>query len=210
MFLAACFLTVLALCVTLEAERRKLTRPRWIAKPVASLGFLFAGLTQGPLDSGPYGQLVFVGLILSAIGDVALLPRTRRSMVFGIGAFLLAHLAYVAAFLSLGLEARWLVLGGLATGVTSLVVLAWLWARVPDKLHRPVLAYMAVISAMVACAAGAVGAGAAPLVLVAAATFYASDLSVARDRFTGAGFLNRLWGLPAYYAAQLVFAHTIG
>ena len=44
-----------------------------------------------------------------------------------------------------------------------------------------------------------------------------NDLSVFRgfkvmidqvDRFTGAGFGNRLWGLPLYYAAQLVFAAT--
>jgi hypothetical protein len=41
---------------------------------------------------------------------------------------------------------------------------------------------------------------------VAALAFYGSDLSVARDRFLGAGFGNRLWGLPLYYAAQLAFA----
>ena len=38
--------------------------------------------------------------------------------------------------------------------------------------------------------------------------FWMSDISVARARFKSAGFGNRLWGLPLYYAAQLVFALT--
>jgi len=32
-----------------------------------------------------------------------------------------------------------------------------------------------------------------------------SDLSVARDRFVSRSFSNRAWGLPLYYAAQIVF-----
>jgi hypothetical protein len=46
-------------------------------------------------------------------------------------------------------------------------------------------------------------------VLLGAVMFYASDLSVARDRFVKRGFLNRVWGLPLYYAAQLVLASTV-
>jgi uncharacterized membrane protein YhhN len=34
-------------------------------------------------------------------------------------------------------------------------------------------------------------------------------LSVARDRFVVPGFVNRAWGLPLYYAAQLVLAATV-
>jgi hypothetical protein len=36
--------------------------------------------------------------------------------------------------------------------------------------------------------------------------FYLSDLAVARDRFVARAFVNRLWGLPLYYAAQILFA----
>ena len=42
--------------------------------------------------------------------------------------------------------------------------------------------------------------------LVGAVMFYGSDLAVARDRFVAPGFSNRAWGLPLYYAAQLVIA----
>lgn len=41
-----------------------------------------------------------------------------------------------------------------------------------------------------------------------ALAFTASDVSVARDRFVQHGFVNRAWGLPFYYAAQLLIAAT--
>jgi uncharacterized membrane protein YhhN len=43
---------------------------------------------------------------------------------------------------------------------------------------------------------------------VGALAFTASDISVARDRFARHEFLNRAWGLPLYYAAQLLIAST--
>jgi uncharacterized membrane protein YhhN len=43
-----------------------------------------------------------------------------------------------------------------------------------------------------------------------AVLFYLSDLAVARHRFVRPAFLNRAWGLPAYYAGQLLLAWTVG
>ena len=45
--------------------------------------------------------------------------------------------------------------------------------------------------------------------LVGAIVFAASDVAVARDRFVARSFVNRAWGLPAYYAAQLVLAWSV-
>ena len=53
------------------------------------------------------------------------------------------------------------------------------------------------------------GAGSTPLILGGALAFYLSDLSVARDRFIREAFVNRLWGLPLYYGAQLLLAATV-
>ena len=39
--------------------------------------------------------------------------------------------------------------------------------------------------------------------------FALSDLSVARDRFVRPGFANAAWGLPLYFAAQLVIASSV-
>ena len=77
----------------------------------------------------------------------------------------------------------------------------WVLHHVNADMRLKVSAYMAVITVMVATAAGT------ELWLLTAATlFYASDLCVARQRFVQAGFVNRLIGLPLYYAAQWMFA----
>lgn len=44
----------------------------------------------------------------------------------------------------------------------------------------------------------------------AAIAFWANDILVARDRFARRTWLNRLYGLPLYYAAMVTFALTAG
>lgn len=43
-----------------------------------------------------------------------------------------------------------------------------------------------------------------------AVAFYVSDVFVARDRFMKGGFVNRLVGLPLYYAGQFLIAFSLG
>jgi uncharacterized membrane protein YhhN len=46
-------------------------------------------------------------------------------------------------------------------------------------------------------------------VAAGALLFAASDLAVARDRFVRPALRNKLWGLPAYFAAQLLLAASL-
>jgi hypothetical protein len=62
---------------------------------------------------------------------------------------------------------------------------------------------------LVAAFATADGSGIWTIAL-GASLFAISDLSVARDRFVARAFVNRLWGLPLYFAAQLILASTVG
>jgi hypothetical protein len=59
---------------------------------------------------------------------------------------------------------------------------------------------------MLASAAGALAAGAPRPAAAGAGLFALSDLAVAQDRFVARSFASTLWGLPAYYAAQLLIA----
>jgi uncharacterized membrane protein YhhN len=77
-------------------------------------------------------------------------------------------------------------------------------------MKLPVLAYMTVISSMVALALGTVAAHGDPWIAVGAIAFYLSDLAVAREKFVSPGWLNRLWGLPLYYGAQMVLSFAAG
>jgi uncharacterized membrane protein YhhN len=201
--------TVAAVAALLLAEGRGLRPGVWIAKPVASAGFVALALACGASGTR-YGRWVLVALLLGALGDLLLIPKgAKRSFAAGLVSFLLGHLAFVVAFLVRGTAWPWLLGGALAAGAIGVPLLRWLSPHVPASLRAPVLAYVAVISAMVAAAAGAFGAGAGGTLLAGALGFFASDLAVARERFVEKSFTNKLWGLPLYYAAQLLLAATV-
>ena len=202
-------LTVCSLATLLIAIKLKLQWLRAIAKTLASTGFLGVALSVGAADTS-YGQIALAALALCWMGDVLLLGSSKGMFMAGLGVFLLGHVAFGVAFVSLGPD--WLWVGAAAAVMTglALVVGRWLLPHVAGRMRAPVIAYIAVISGMTALAAGAVGAGATPWVLVGAVAFFVSDLGVARNRFVATAFINRALGLPLYYAATTILAATAG
>ena len=181
----------------------------WVFKPLAATAFIAAALAAGALDSG-YGMLVLAGLCLCWLGDVLLIPNgSEPSFLAGIGSFLLGHVLYGVAFLSLGLDVVGLAVGALVALGGGAWVLRWLRPHLEGVFRVAVPAYVVVIGAMLALAIGAAWAGASLAVAVGAAAFAASDIAVARDRMVQASFANGAWGLPLYFAAQLVIASTV-
>jgi len=201
-------LTAAALTVVLVAEAGGHRRVEWVAKPLASTGFLLAAWSNGALAT-PYGRGILAGLALSFLGDVLLIPKTRGTFLAGLGAFLLGHVGFAVAFLLRGASFTIGIAGAALLAIPASVVGRWLWPHVSREMRGPVLAYIVVISAMVALALGTLAQVGGVMILVGAVMFYLSDLSVARDRFVAPGFANRLWGLPLYYAAQHVLASTV-
>ncbi|MEW6337389.1 MAG: lysoplasmalogenase [Acidobacteriota bacterium] len=179
---------------------------RWLevaCKPAASACFLF--LAWRTAEAGdPYGAWVMVALALSAAGDVLLaFPAAFRA---GLVAFLLAHVAYVAAFHTLWPASSWPFALATPVAVASALAARWLLPHA-GRLRAAVAAYIAVITVMVW---GGVSVGVGPparaLAAIGAVLFYLSDLAVARNRFVHKALANRLWGLPAYYLAQCLLA----
>ena len=125
-------------------------RLEYAAKPGVML-FLFAWLAQ---SAGLRGALTWfgVGMFLSLVGDVfLLLSNERRWFLFGLGAFLLAHVAYI-----LGLNTPPPPFSGMTFGVALMVILSALplVRRILLSMKRkhlgqlvlPVRAYATVIS----------------------------------------------------------------
>lgn len=201
--------TLVGLAIFLYGEHRGQRGIVWIGKPLASLGFLALALGVGALGT-PVGQALFAALVLSFIGDILLIPADKRIFLGGLGSFLLGHVGFAVAFVMRGVS--WSAVGAAAVAILPVAVLVgrWLLPHVERAMKVPVLAYMSVISAMVALSFGtAFRDGAAALAWTwpaAAVMFFVSDLSVARDRFVAPGFDNRVWGLPLYYGAQVWFA----
>ena len=202
------WVTVLSLAALFVAVHRGSKVGEWVFKPLAATGFVISALQHGALQSR-YGVLIYLGLCLSWWGDVLLIPKTKKTFLAGLGAFLLAHLAYAAAFVARGMSWTAAIAGFVVLTLPLAAVGRWLLPKVPTSMRLPVRAYMAVITVMVACAMGTVVAHGGLAVLIGALAFYLSDLSVARDRFVSPGFDNKLWGWPLYFGAQLVLAATV-
>lgn len=208
MLLYATF-TLVCVVALLVAERRGARRGVWIAKPLASAGFVAAALHLGATETA-YGRMLLAGLVLSLAGDVLLVPRgAPRVFLAGVVAFGAAHVAYAAAFLLRGIAPGPVLLAGAVMTLFGLAILRWLWPHLTREWRAPVLGYVAVICTMVTLAAGAAGAPRGTAGAVGAALFAVSDVAVARDRFVSPGFANAAWGLPLYYTAQLVLAGTV-
>lgn len=202
--------SAVAVAGLLVAERRGSQAGVWLTKPVASAAFIWLALASGALES-TYGLWLLAGLALCMLGDVLLIPRDRPGVFrAGVFAFLLGHVAYCAAFLTQPMATFGLVAGGVLLAVVVAWVLRWLAASLPSGMVGAVRTYMVVIGIMSTLACGVTAAGGPWQVAVGALAFTASDVSVARDRFVRHEFVNRAWGLPLYFGAQLLLAVTPG
>ncbi len=139
-------------------------------------------------------------------GDLFLIGASRLFFLLGLVSFLLAHVAYITAFVSVGQDRRWVVAAAVPAIVGGVLVGAWLAPHVPAELAVPVRVYTAVITLMVITAFGARGAGAPSLVAAGALMFFVSDLSVAMQRIIETEFPTIIWGLPLYYGGQTCIA----
>jgi uncharacterized membrane protein YhhN len=215
--------TALGTAGLLVAEWRDSPSWRWLFKPLASAGFLLAAVRAPGLQMPTgAGWLLLAGLVLSAAGDVLLVPKSKRAFIAGIGAFALAHVAYGVWFVTSGAQ-PWVAVPCVAVFLAvGHLVWRWLDPHVTGALRVPVRGYVALVSIMAACAVAygasalagtAAGSTAGPLAALAPALggvlFYLSDLAVARHRFVAPAFVNRAWGLPVYYAAQLLIASAV-
>ena len=193
----------------IQAEYAGARRRVYIFKPLTtSLIIVFALLIDPPI-SPAYKTLIFAGLCFSLAGDVFLmLPNDR--FVFGLVSFLVAHLLYIAAFVSLGGFQRdgfaFLVYAAYGAAVLSL-----LW-RGLGGLRLPVLLYVAVILLMgwqaLALWRAYPGLGALSAA-TGAALFVISDSALAFDRFRHRFVGARALVLSTYYLAQALFAISV-
>jgi len=174
----------------------------------ASTGFVAIALSVGGL-SNTYGRIVLVALAFSWAGDLLLTFASRPAFLGGLGCFLLGHVAYSVAFGVLGIDAA--IAAAAAIGMTIVGIMIWRWlGPYVGDMTGPVVAYVVVITVMVVMALAAFGEGATVLIPIGAVSFYASDIAVATNQFVAPGRVNRMWGLPLYYIAQVLLASTAG
>jgi uncharacterized membrane protein YhhN len=207
-------LLALILLPTLLWFEKKVDRKGMLpTKTALSLLFIVAALVQ-PHPTGRYYGLLLAGLIFCLGGDVFLALPQKKMFLLGLISFLIGHVFYVLAFISVAHMTGWVWIGYAITIGISVVVFLWLKPHL-GTMTIPVLFYVVVITAMVCAALTVYGnpllreAG-RNMVLAGAIAFYFSDLFVARDRFLKNEFINRLIGLPLYYLGQFLLAFSVG
>ena len=156
-------------------------RLEYVCKPATMVALVVVALILQPVVDARRAWFV-AALVLSLVGDVFLmLPRDR--FLAGLVSFLAGHVAYVVGLRIGETSAAAVVVSAavvatVAAAVGTPVVVAV--RRGPHaELTGPVLAYMAVISAMVTCALATGNV----LAAAGASLFFASDALIATNRF---------------------------
>lgn len=169
---AAALIVVTALAASTNWWSRATDRDsveRW-SKPLTTLGVVAIALANdAPVVDR---MIVAAALTLCLIGDIALLPHIDRFVV-GLGAFLTAHVVFIAVFVRRGLDD--LALAGIAllltAGVVGSVGLGVVRGAARRRLAGPVVGYFLAISAMLVVA----WATGDPWLIVGATAFVVSD-----------------------------------
>ena len=172
------------------------------AKTLCAFSFLAIAHLQDAQET-EFGRRIFAALLLSFVGDVALIGRTPAWFALGLVSFLLGHIGFIFAFASRGIDPACCLLTFVFVAPISYLIGGWV-VRIakPDDMKPKVTAYIVVITIMVAAAGGTRSSW----LLVAAIMFFLSDLCVAVDRFVTRQFMVQAAGLPLYFGAQWMFA----
>jgi len=134
-------------------------RLRYVLKP-ALMPALSAAFLEGTRGSGARGDtdLLRTGTAAAQAfswgGDVALLGTSERSFLTGVGSFFGAHVAYIAAFLSVRGEGKDYDTAGLKVALglwlTTAPLMSFAAGRKDPALRVPVAAYATILSGMFA------------------------------------------------------------
>ncbi|KAA1194463.1 lysoplasmalogenase [Pseudohalioglobus sediminis] len=181
---------------------------RFVCKPLASLAFIWLALLLGAMDSS-YGQLLLVGLLLAAAGDIFLMFESNAAFMSGLVAFLCGHVLYALAFLQLPQHASALAIS-LVPALTLLIgTHFWLRKHLLGPMRFAVPAYIFVIGTMLVLAGGSWGQPGTWLIITGAWGFAISDLFVARRQFVSTDPWNKLLGTPLYFGSQMLLAASV-
>ena len=185
----------------------------YVLKPLTTIGLIATAVFITPVDD-TVRTLFVVALVLSLVGDVALmLPARERLFPVGLGAFLLAHLAYIWGLVLLagvdgGLSRSWLVVGLVLALVGAATVGRRVLRAVRD--HRsdlvvPVAGYLGVILTMMVLAWGTQRFFA----VLGATLFCVSDAVLADNEFVRPREGAHLVVMVTYHLAQALLLLAI-
>lgn len=170
----------------------------------ASLTFVATAFAGGAHKHG-YGMLMAAGLIGCCLGDLL----GPYDFVWGALAFLVSHVAFIAAFLVLGIRWKRSAVAVVPVFVAGIGIGLWLMPHVPRAELWLVMLYMLVISVMLVLAYGVRTKAVYGFLVSGATLFYVSDIFVARWQYVAPGSINAWFCYPMYYSACILLALSV-
>ncbi len=203
-------LILLSAILEIRGEYRPTRTRVYIFKPLTTGLILLLAASRGAPDFNRYTLWVMGALAFSLLGDVLLMLPADR-FIWGLLSFLTAHLFYIAAFTTgrgFGFT-PWLLALFAVCGVS---LYRYLWPTL-RAMKLPVLGYILVILTMAWQAWERylmVGEALALAAGIGALFFTLSDSILAWRRFRRNFTSAPLLVMTTYYAAQLLFALSVG
>ena len=149
--------------------------------------------------------LLMLALLFSLIGD-AVLSLKASWFVFGLGAFLIAHLFYIPLFYRY-MKFQFSKMALPVAVIIYAVIMGWILKGINPKLLAPVYAYLAIISVMVITSV--FNRFNNKMLIIGTLLFMFSDSLIAINKFLSpvpwSGFLI----MTTYYAAQFIITNTV-
>jgi uncharacterized membrane protein YhhN len=180
-----------------EQVFERVTKPLVV---VLLVGLAWSLSWEGRVAGSPPLLPVIVALGLCLVGDVALLDSTETRFLVGLGAFLLAHIAYVWTILETPAAEvfPWLLLVAVPAVVLLHAMVGRDIVRHSGAQKVPVLVYQLVLSALLLVAASRGDW----LLLLGCAVFVTSDAVLGHDRFVRQRSWAPLTVIVTYHLAQ--------
>lgn len=200
-------IVISALCCIWFVSRQN-QRLFYLFKPL-TIGLIIVCALLGENKLPFYRLMIIAGLILSMIGDIFLMLPTDQFLA-GLTAFLLAHLCYITAFVSLINGVSWWL--PVIYMVISVGFIYFLFPKLgPQK--EAVIVYIFVITIMVWMATEVLFQTPQPeslIVFLGALLFALSDFVLSLNRFQGTFKFGRAVTLALYFTAQTLMAASVG
>ncbi len=168
----------------------------FIVKAIPVLSLALLAFLKIP---GIKGKLLGVGFLFSDLGDILLELDRSAYFVFGLAAFLIAHIFYITVFIRKPVLKKPRSIIVLVIIVYGLVIGSILIPNL-GSMMIPVVAYLIVILTMGISAA--LGSHNHFLIIAGACLFIASDSIIAVNKFLMPVLFSSLWIMTIYYSAQ--------
>lgn len=177
-------------------------RLEYVAKPATMLPLIALAATLDAAVPAMVGWFI-AALVFGLIGDVFLMLERDEFFVFGLGSFLIGHLAYVVGLTKGPLSGTGLIIGTVlvftATAAIGPTVVTGALQR-DRRLAVPVTAYIVTISVMVVLAFGTT----VPIAILGALLFLGSDFVIGWSRFVQPFASAKMVIIVTYHLGQLL------